>query len=373
MHDLMFHRKAGFLLGILLLATAVIGAFLFFPIISLYLPYDYTHVGILVPSIGRKGYVLPTYDVSVSGDGKLIAYTSTANSLLYGNSGSNKGLFLYNRDAAKTVQISTGLWHPFVSIEDPQISEDGNFIAFFAVTHYKTRDDHPTAALYLYDVSLQTTQELPLPEGARLQRTNNVKFSPDGRFLWFPAWIQGNETVLLHDQLANTTTALSNLLFPPGSNFAIKEFRFASDDFLLITAADGYTSRYGVYEYAQMDYRLIPRDQYKELSKSVSPELPGDIRGAFPYNSNGQLIALSSDQNTAVLSIAANVENLGDFDLTSNLYQLDRATGELKRIPTPNWKRSAFLILTVMNTIVAGYILFIDAARKRPFPTPAPS
>ena len=372
MHDLMFHRKAGFLLGILLMATAVIGAFLFFPIISLYLPYDYTHVGILVPSIGRKGYVLPTYNVSVSGNGQLVAYTSTANSLMYGNSDSNKGLFLYNRDAAATVQVSTGLWHPFVSIENPKISETGSYIAFFAVTNYKIRGEQPTTALYLYDVSMQATKEIPLPQGIRLYRTNDMQFSPDGRFLWFSASLRGNRIVLLHDQLANTTTALSNLLFSPGSNFAIEEFKFASGDFLLFTATDGDTSRYGVYEYAQMDYRLVPHDQYEELSRSVSPELPKDIRSAFSYNS-GRLLTLSSDENTAVGSIDANVKNLGDFDLTSNLYQLDRSTGELSRIPTPNWKRSAFLILTVMNTILAGYILLTDPAQIRPFPIHAPS
>ncbi|MBK8905644.1 MAG: hypothetical protein IPM53_30965 [Anaerolineaceae bacterium] len=371
MYDLMFHRKSGFLLGILLLATAVIGAFLFFPIVSLYLPYDHTHVGILVPSIGRKGYVYPTYDASISGDGQLVAYTSTANSLRYGNSGSSKGLFLYNRDAAETRQVSTGLWHPFVSLENPKISENGKFIAFFAVTYNKTRDAWPTAALHLYDISTQTTKEVPLPEGIGLDRTNDMKFSQDGRFLWFQAWLQGYETVLLHDQVANTTTSLSNLLFAPSSNFAIEEVEFVSDDFLLFTATDGHTSRYGVYEYAQMDYRLIPPEQYEELSISRLQELPGDIRKALTYNSHGELLALSTDQNTAVVSIAANVENLGDFDLTSNLYQLDRSTGELSRIPTPNWKRSAFLILSVMNTIVAGYILLTDAARsKRPFAIP---
>lgn len=353
----MSQRKSGFLLGISLLITAVIGGFLFFPIISLYLPYDHTHVGILVPSIGRKGYVLPTYDVSVSGNGELVAYTSNANSLRYGNGGSNKGLFLYNQQTVETQQVSTGLWHPAVSIENAKISESGEFIAFFAVTDYKIRDTRPTVALYLYDLSTQTTKEVPLPEGIGLARTNDMKFSQDGRFLWVKAF----RTVLLHDQVTNTTASLSSLLFPPSSNFEIEDFEFNSDNFLLFTATDGHTIRYGLYEYAQMDYRLIPLKRYEELSKSSPEEMLKDIRATLPNNSSyGKLLALSTDQNTAVVSIAANVENLGDFDLTSNLYQLDRQTGELTRIPTPNWKRSAFLILTVMNTIVAGYILLTD-------------
>ena len=368
MHDLMSQRKSGFLLGVSLLITAVIGGFLFFPIIYLYLPYDYTHVGILVPSIGRKGYVFPTYHVSASGNGQLVAFTSNANSLRYGNSDSNKGLFLYNRHTDETKQISTGLWHPAVSIEHPKISEDGNFIVFFFFIDNKIRDRRPEVALYLYDTSEQTTKEIILPDEikTRLRLGNDVKISQDGRYIWFQAGI----SIFLHDQLANTTTSLSNLLFPPTSGYEIVEFKYLSEESLLFSATNGQIKRYGVYNYAQLDYKVIPLEQYAELSQNRREAIPADIKSVLRTNYYYKLLALSADQNTAVLSIAENVPELADFDLTSNLYQFNRQTGGLRRIPIPNWKLSVFIILTAANMLLAGYILFTDSRDKRPFPIP---
>lgn len=371
MHNLMSHSKSGFVLGVCLLATIYIGWHLFLPIMIIYIPLSFSHEGIPFLAWGRKGYVRPEYDVSFSEDGRFVAFTSNGNSLRHYYELSNKGLFLYDAQSGKTQQVSTGLWNPAISIEKPQISKDGSHILFFAATVSNLQTIlYPPVRLYLYDVRAQATKEIVLPEDVHLSIRSQFELSPDGRYL---GTVISTDVMFIYDQKTDTYTVFSGeRLYASGYEYEVQNFRFLPNQELLFSAKSGPNDLYGIYSLESGTYGVIDQSTYDRLNLNIEKAIPDDIARLALKNHNG-FYGLSSNENIAVLLLGENHAELGDNNLTYDLYQLDRATGELSRIPTPNWKRSAFLILTLMNTILAGYILFTDSARKRPFPTPAPN
>ncbi len=368
MHDLMSQRKSGFFLGLCILVTIYIGWHLLLPIMIIYIPISYTHVGIPFPDFGRKGYVRPEYDVSFSANGRFVAFTSNGNSLRHYDDRSNKGLFLYDAQSGKTRQISTGLWNPAISIERPKISKDGSHILFFAANVSSNPTIlYPPVRLYLYNVKAQETKEIVLPEEVPLSIRSQFKLSPDGRYL---GSVVSTDVMFIYDQTTDIYTTFSGeQLYASAYDYKIQNFSFLPNQKILFSARSGPNDLYGIYSLESDTYGVIDQSTYDSLSHNREEPRPEDIVG-FVRKDYNRFYGLSSDENTAVLLLGENHATSGDYNLTYDLYQLDRQTGELQRIPTPNWKLSAFIILTVVNTVLAGYILFTDSAGKRPFPTP---
>lgn len=332
MHDLMSQRKSGFLLGISLLITAVIGFFLFSPLMLLIRLTGTMPNGMAVPDFAIDQYLEPTYDVSVSDNGQRVAFTSNINSLLYGNPLSNKGLFLYDHHVGKTRQISTGLWHPFVSIEKPKISGNGNYILFLAFTYNKNSEVNPRVKPYLYDIESESTEAVNLPEKVQLSALSELEISQDGRFIVGQA--QG--LFFIYNRVTNTYEQFSEeQLINPTQYYQLQSFNLLSNQVAQSEAENGF----------------------KDLEDLTRPR-------------QNKLYDLSSDEQTAIVALGKQYKGPDDINLTVDLYRLDRTSGQLNRIPAPNWKLSAFLILTAVNTALAGYILFTESARKWPFPTP---
>lgn len=322
MYDLIFHRKSGFLLGISLLITAVIGFFLFSPLMLLIRLTGTMPNGMAVPDFAIDHHLEPTYDVSVSDNGQRVAFTSNINSLLYGNPLSNKGLFLYDHQVGKTRQISTGLWHPFVSIEKPKISGNGKFILFFAAAFDKDSDVNPKVTPYLYNIDSETTEAVRLPQSVQLSIQSELNISQDARFI--VGQTQG--LFFIYDRINRTYKQFSEeQLTNPAQNYDLQSFNFLSNKVAQSEAENGF----------------------EDLEDLTRPR-------------QNKLYDLSSDEQTAIVALGKQYKAPDDFNLTVDLYRLDRTSGQLNRIPAPNWKLSAFLLLTAANTILAGYILLTD-------------
>ena len=371
MHNLMSQSKSGFILGVCVLATIYIGWHLFLPIMIIYIPLTASHEGVPLPAWGRKGYVRPEYDVSFSENGRFVAFTTNGNSLRHYYERSNKGLFLYDAQLGKTQQVSTGLWNPAISIERPQISKDGSHILFFAATVSNNPTIlEPPVRLYVYNVKAQETKEIVVPEDVRLSIRSQFKLSPDGRYL---GTVISTDAMFIYDQKTDTYTVFSGeQLYASGYEYEIQNFSFLPNQEILFSAKSGPNDLYGIYSLESGTYGVIDQPTYDRLNHRREEPRPEDV-ASFARKERNRFYGLTPDGNTAVLLLGENHTELGDYNLTYDLYKLDRSTGELSRIPTPNWKRSAFLILTVMNTILAGYILLTDPAQIRPFPIHAPS
>lgn len=362
MYDLISQRKSGHLLGISLLATIFIGLFQFLPTLALFRPFTFLHNGIFFPFPDRIGYVSREYDADLSSDGNLVVFSSNANSLLHSYSGSNKGLFLYNHQTGNSKQISTGLWHPNISIERPRISGNGRYIIFLAVNLNK----QITKGIYLYDTQLPTTKEIILPENIDVSRSSSFDISQDGRYLSF---FTPDGSILIYDQNTDSFSSFSNHSLETSKLYDFRSFRFLPDNNLLFHATHDDSDLYGLYSVSFDNYSLIPTTAYLE-KYTYSGRFSYDILSFSRTNERSRLLlSQTADGQTAVFAREADRPELGDVNLTTDLNYLNRKTGEINIIPSPNWKMSAFIILVLLDTVLAGYLLFTDSAGKRPFPT----
>lgn len=161
--------------------------------------------------------------MSMSGDGRFVAFTTEAAALVPGYSSRGYDVYLYDRKLESTEIISGGLdGKPSDGgmCSDPSISADGRFVAFDGnARNLVPGDTNDAEDVFLRD--RQTRHTIRISIGSRKKQANAwsawPKISANGRYIAFtsgatnlvPNDTNGRQDIFLYDRIAGTTERIS--------------------------------------------------------------------------------------------------------------------------------------------------------------------
>ena len=128
------------------------------------------------------------WDQATSADGSIVTFSSTAN-LLPTDTNNNIDIYVLNRS---TNQLELITANPILlgNSYEPDISDDGRYVAFRSFANFDVRDTNNSADIYVYD-RVTNTIELATPSVAN-GSSNNYSYEPkltaDGRKVTFFSW-----------------------------------------------------------------------------------------------------------------------------------------------------------------------------------------
>jgi Tol biopolymer transport system component len=277
-------------------------------------------------------------DPAISGDGRFVAFVSDADNLVPGDTNASSDVFLRDRTAGTTTRISvstTGAQGDYPSYE-PTISADGRYVAYTSwATDLVSGDNNWSPDIYLWDRNAATTTRVSVSPtgGDTYGESREPAISADGRYVAFtstspdlttPPTNNGFE-IFVRDLATATTSALS---------YATNGAEANSDSFGPAISADGRYVSY--YSYATNlvagdtngRYDIFIRDRVAGTTTRISVATGGAQANLDSYNS-----AISADGRYVVFDSAAT--NLVSGDTNGDLWDVylrDRVTGTTTRM-----------------------------------------
>lgn len=131
-----------------------------------------------------------SYNATVSDDGSFIAFVSTASNIDPAATSSNNQIFLYNRTTQETILVSksdAGIEGNGQS-NNPSISADGRFIAYSSTSNNLVAGDtNGFEDVFVFDTLTQTTRRVSVSsDGTQANnQSEDAQISSDGRFISF--------------------------------------------------------------------------------------------------------------------------------------------------------------------------------------------
>jgi len=119
-------------------------------------------------------------DVSISADGRYVAFTSFATNLVPNDTNGFSDIFVFDRDTDITTLVTSG---SNFSSSEPSISADGRFVAFRSgASSLVSGDSNQQFDIFVHDRATNTNEQLTT--GANDQ-SNDPVISADGQFVAF--------------------------------------------------------------------------------------------------------------------------------------------------------------------------------------------
>lgn len=246
----------------------------------------------------------PSLESVLSADGRFVAFTSSATNLVASATNGNRNVFVRDRLLGTTQLASPGTSGTGVglSVDELSISADGRYLAFCSSANDVIAGDlNPFRDVFVFDRVSGTTQLLSV-DSAALQHTGTHEtpaISGDGRLVAFtsdaalaPGGYPGDKNVFLRDLAAGTTICVSvpegggtaNLIsFLPSISADGEAIAFVSWATNLTADVLHSTQNVFVRELAGGHTRLLSRASSSSANgASSAPGLSGDGRfGAF--------------------------------------------------------------------------------------------
>jgi Ca2+-binding RTX toxin-like protein len=160
---------------------------------------------------------------SISGDGRLVAFESTASNIVPGDPNNRDEIFLRDLSSNTTTRVSVdsagNLGNGFSY--SPSISADGRFVAFYSdASNLVPGDDtNRSRDIFVRDLSTNTTTRVSVDSAGNQANSDSYRpsISADGRFVAFdsnssnlvPGATSNTDYIFVRDTLTNTTTLVS--------------------------------------------------------------------------------------------------------------------------------------------------------------------
>lgn len=214
-----------------------------------------------VSSTGQQGNDHATYFVSMSGDGRFVAFRSNASNLVANDLNGTPDAFIHDRLTGTTEAVNELVCPPDFSIGCailfiPSLSTDGRFVAFTTYAPLVAGDTNDAEDIFVHDRVTGTTERVSVASDATQGNENSIQpmLSPDGRYVIFTSTANNlvpNDTVaddvFVHDRLTGMTERMSvtSDAMPPND----RSLAFPT------VSADGR-----VCEFASLATNLVPGD-----------------------------------------------------------------------------------------------------------------
>jgi hypothetical protein len=280
----------------------------------------------------------------ISSDGRYVAFTSTANDLVPGDTKFLEEVFVRDRLNRTTTRIDVDpagnqALPSFSFADDAVITPDGRYVAFRSdATNLVAGDTNDITDVFLRDLQTSTTSRVNIgdaeqqPDGASF---STPALSADGRYVAFDSYannlVAGDtnffEDVYVRDRVAGTTVRVSvdsaeaesnGTSFNPAISADGRYVAFQSDATNLVTP-DGTNS-----------VKILVRDLVAGTTTLVSQNDPTTVEGSFPgafvpdISADGRYVTFSSD----AVGLVAGDGNGAALDV----FVFDRQAGTTARV-----------------------------------------
>jgi Tol biopolymer transport system component len=159
---------------------------------------------------------------SISGDGRLVAFTSAATNLVDGDTNDQRDAFVFDRQTGVTTRASlssTGE-QPILDSFTPELSADGRFLVFTSfAANLVSPDDNEGSDVFVRDLQANTTTRVSEYPGGFLVDGDSQRpsISADGRYIafdsdaWNLVWGDTNDAfdVFVHDRQTGAMNRVS--------------------------------------------------------------------------------------------------------------------------------------------------------------------
>ena len=299
------------------------------------------------PANGRSS------DAVMTPDGRYVAFVSAASNLAPGDTNGLSELYVRDLVAGATTLASVGASGSNPTMATPQITPDGRYVAFFSTATGMVASASPSAngEIYVRDCVAGTTTWASVNAAATVQAAFGAAapakifscrpcLSADGRYVAFMSGdtnLFGKETILVYDQLSDTTTLVTTnaMGFLTNSALGLLPYVSAADEdrFGPVMTPDG---RYIAYASREppgtgTDASVHVWDSVAGVDLAVSTNGSGVPPNTISYTP----LLSDNDQCVAFLSNATNlVANPVVPGFHLYLYNLQSATLQLVDVDT---------------------------------------
>ena len=260
----------------------------------------------LLVSNSRDGSVPNGYSdqPSVSGDGKWVAFVSTANNLTYDQTNGTSNIYLKNVASGETTLVTAGADDGSIS---PNISNDGKLITFAsAATNLSTdTDDNNAYDIYLYNRTTNTFSLISKNDLGQIgnKKSANPVISDDGRFIAYHSFSSNLDVdyttasfnVFLHDTQLGTTRLVSRNGNTLANSISLHAHISSNGRFIsFITRANNLSTPDTNPGYDLVVYDRI-LDKFETLSRNnAGLQVDGSISFISDLSGNGQVGVFAS-------------------------------------------------------------------------------
>jgi Tol biopolymer transport system component len=165
----------------------------------------------------------PSRDAAISGNGRYVAFESTANNLVPGDDNGVSDVFVYDRtsDTTTIVSRSSGGEAGNVASNDPNLSSDGTFVVYSSsASNLVSGDTNGQKDIFLTNVRTGNTRRVNVRANGRQATggsSHNASISANGRVIVFDSNATNlvkrdtnrQEDVFVRDLAKGTTTRVS--------------------------------------------------------------------------------------------------------------------------------------------------------------------
>ena len=273
-----------------------------------------------------------SYGGSLSANGRFVAFMSDA-PLVAGDANGQLDIYVRDRQLSVTERVSVGPGgqDPNAYSVFPVISGDGRYVAFeSSASNLVPGDTNNWKDIFVYDRTVGTTERVSVAtDGTQSNNeSNEASISRDGRFVAFYSRASnlvvgdthGRLNVFVHDRMTGTTELVSTV---PGGGTSL-----SGDSFSPSISADGrFVSFVSNAPELGGGYEIFVRDRLTAATELVSVSSSG-VRGDGLTSSP----AMSGDGRFVVFQSNATSLVPGDTNGVSDIYLRDRQAGTIERI-----------------------------------------
>ena len=350
--------------------------------------------------------------VSVSNDGRFVAFLSTASNLVAGDANNAADVFVRDRQAGTTARVSVGaagVEGNGPAVSKVAISGDGRFVAFTSgASNLVAGDTNALDDVFVRDRQAGTTERVSIATGAVEAvggTSNDVVISPDGRFVVFASTatnlVAGDTNakmdIFLRDRQTGTTERESVKTGGAQAGLAAGGSASAhpsvSPDGRFVAIQSDFTDL-GEDVDTNAAFDIFVRDRQAGSTKRVSLSSTGG-----QADGNSLLPAISSDGRYVAFSSLATNLVVGDTNARYDEFRRDTQTGTTGRVSmssddaqgaaaaTDAWgigdisADGRFVVFdSLLNGLVAGdtagesdaFVTDMAVARTKALPPPVP-
>jgi tricorn protease-like protein len=278
-----------------------------------------------------------SYDSSISGTGRYVAFASDASNLVGGDTNDYADVFVRDRKTGSTsrVSLSSAGVQPNADSEWPSISADGRFVAFESfASNVVANDDNDYTDVFVRDRETGKTRRVSVTSGGTEGNGQSIwaSISADGRFVAFMSQasnLAGGDTngtwdVFVHDRETAKTRRVSLSTAGDAGN-ADSDNPSISADGRFVAFRSAASNLVGGDTNATDD--VLVRDRQTGTTTRVSVN-SDSLQG---NGSSSQAWISGSGRFVVYLSFASNLA-YGDTNGSGDIFLHDRQTGTTRRI-----------------------------------------